>query len=498
MQEKKIKPMYLNACNSRSIFLAIFLILTLFSSCKKELANSTIIVNESKDGILPYPLDWETANFMPTPPGTSILVPWGSGSNQTFSPDLALDYKATDGWVLVYNTFNTTALSNPKQFMLYNKYRGLLRLYLYLDPNTPNPSSNITHSLSLSSTGGATSSILNFAGKDVIDISAPNTTTVSEIQQYQIIATGSWYVFQFEMAYDPTISNFSYQNLNLLWSAGSTNITEANLAGSINGSLKGTIGTPAGPPSIINALGKGVVTITGLAVLSNNPTLLPSLIQSKVQGALQDGLNGSIHDLFNGIFGGNSNNAQEVNLHFNADLKITGTLINSSGLLYNVFAIPGTANSQNAPSFSPGYTQPLGVFNISNRPQVKVTSVRTTPPPNWDGLPTRYYVNSFSLQPASFSTIINPALSGIATVQVLYQTVFLPESVVDPTNHFYSYNAYKEQIGQSVYYEGTPMDGTQINAGPGLAVVRMVLKVTPVNGAPPSTIVKTFLADLVL
>lgn len=110
MQEKKIKPMYLNACNSRSIFLAIFLILTLFSSCKKELANSTIIVNESKDGILPYPLDWETANFMPTPPGTSILVPWGSGSNQTFSPDLALDYKATDGWVLVYNTFNTTAL----------------------------------------------------------------------------------------------------------------------------------------------------------------------------------------------------------------------------------------------------------------------------------------------------------------------------------------------------------------------------------------------------
>ncbi len=487
----------------KSLLLATTLGLV-YTSCKKidipAAASPSRVVEEEANlaGLTPYPFAWETANFMPTPPGISIGVPWGSGSNQTFSPDIALDFNSNEGWVLVYNTFNTTALTSPKYFMLYNKFRGLLRMYLYLDPNTPNPSTYITHTLSLASVAGATSSILNYAGTDVVDVSA-NRLSASEIQQYQIISTGSWYVFQYEMAYDQNISNLSYQNLNLNWSAGSTSITQVNLAGQINGTLNGTIGTPAAPVNILGQLGNGVLMFTGKAVLNNNPTLLPAKIMTAAKDAIDKGLQGVVKNVFNGIFGGNSSNVEQVNLSLNAKMNITGTLQNSSGLLFNTFAIPGTANSQNAPLFSPGYTDRLGVFNISARPKVKVTSIKRTPPANWDGPASRYFDNTFAIVPSSFSFIYNPAVTSSATIQVLEQKVFLPEYTADPINHFYAYNAQTEQVGESVYYfAGGIVDGTKILPGAGLAAVRVVLKVTPNNGAPASTIVKTFLADITL
>ena len=57
-----------------------------------------------------YPLDWENISQMPVPPGVDpIPTPWQSGlSGANINPDILFDYAKSDGWELVYNTFNAT------------------------------------------------------------------------------------------------------------------------------------------------------------------------------------------------------------------------------------------------------------------------------------------------------------------------------------------------------------------------------------------------------
>ncbi|MBD3750653.1 MAG: hypothetical protein IE931_14290 [Sphingobacteriales bacterium] len=95
-----------------------------FVSCKKHKLNNSIAIKNGTNSIPLFPFDWETADYMPTPSGTTILVPWANGSVKGFSSDIWYDYKTSDGWSLVYNVFNTSSLPANPWFALYNKYRG--------------------------------------------------------------------------------------------------------------------------------------------------------------------------------------------------------------------------------------------------------------------------------------------------------------------------------------------------------------------------------------
>lgn len=111
----------------------IFFLVSL-TGCKDEL----FIENEStpiSTRAIPTPeFDWENCDWMPTPKGQSpIPSPWvGQGSIvSVYGIDVVNDRKASDGWLLLYNSFNSTAtgpLVNP-YFILYNKYRGLMRIF---------------------------------------------------------------------------------------------------------------------------------------------------------------------------------------------------------------------------------------------------------------------------------------------------------------------------------------------------------------------------------
>ena len=116
--------------------------------------------------------DWEAADWMPTPVGQSrIPVPWiGQGSLvSAYGMDIINDMKAAEGWELLYNTFDIDApgqLVNP-YFVLYNKYRGIMRIYLYITTQFVTPSSYIEDGISVIST--YQTSILNFLGNEIID-----------------------------------------------------------------------------------------------------------------------------------------------------------------------------------------------------------------------------------------------------------------------------------------------------------------------------------------
>ncbi len=473
-------------------------------SCKKELKDfpARIIADAgtSKDGVQPYPFSWETADFVPTPPGTSITVPWGSGSNQLFDADLATDYNNSDGWVLVYNMFNTSFLPNPGYFMLYNRYRGLLRIYFYLYPSGSTPSSFITHGLTLGGTNPA-SPLLNFAGNDITDVST-NLQNASQVQPYQLVTSGGWYVAQFELAFDQNITNVSYSALNLIWKINASNISQVILDGQQNGTLTGTLQQPASNPNLAGVLVQGAFMATGAAVLSNNPNMFPTVIQNAIQGGIQNGLQGVVRNVFSAIFGGNSGSTTEVHLNINTKINLTGTIAENSQVLNNVFYIPATVGNQTAPGYSPGYDLPLGVFNLSNRPTINRHT--TTQIINNENGRFYRYNNTYTVDNNSFQIIYNPAVinsspSGAQIQNTLIEVALLdPEPVIFPET--VQFSGTHETIGTHDAYTGTLVSSiytvTRIQP-PATAVVRISFNVVPNGSTTGPLIVHTFLANIV-
>ena len=190
-----------------SFLLIIFVAFAvLFGGCKKNLGNQVSINNvQTKDGFPNQPFDWENSMvMMPTvtnDPAHNPSLPWSSQSGSYVDPNIISDYKSSDGWVLVYNTFNPTYyLSNLANgglyFALYNKYRGLLRYYLYVPSGQFGGGAEIQHGLSVY--GNYSTSMLNFEGSDIVnpnpanDVTAFTKTNNGRLESRQIVDRTCW------------------------------------------------------------------------------------------------------------------------------------------------------------------------------------------------------------------------------------------------------------------------------------------------------------------
>jgi hypothetical protein len=504
----------------RNIFASLIVLCVLgMSSCKKDIAVGDSIAidnNENKAPIPPFPFSWETADYMPTPPGTPVLVPWASGSNKNYNIDIAFDFKQSDGWELVYNTFNTTALTSPSYFALYNKYRGLLRFYLYLFPATPTASTYINHGINIA--GSATPSILNYTGQDIIDMNV-KLRSATGIQKYQLQSTGGWYVMQYEMAYDPSITSTNYQNLDFQWYSKSTNITEVNLSGAINGTLKGTITQPASAPSLggtIISLTRGTYEIMGTSFLNAllSETGMDSTAYAKTHQSITSALSsGIIKNIFSAIFGGSGGSTQQVSLTLNASIGLAGNMTSSTGLANTSLVIPGLSGSQSAPGFIPGYNDPMGVFYLSAKPKVntldEVSGTAIHYGYGYTAVPHRH---TYTIDNSSFTTLFNPAVINSNTngahIENFQQQLALltPVGAINAgPNGWFTSDGTSEDVGdykdvrvslsysnryQSAYGTTLPFHQTH-----GPLVIRFIFDVVPNNGAPRTKMVKTFYAD---
>lgn len=216
--------------------------------------------------------DWEMADFMPVPQGmTPVNSPWiGAGSLiGSYDLDVVNDRKKSEGWVLLYNTFTTDATKftpNP-YFVLYNKYRGTMRIYYYVTDSFITTSSNVIENLSLFS-GDYNSYLLNYADCEAID-NSDIRTSIQRIQSKPLdgsmpVAAHKWYMAEYELAYDPEIANIPYDKIKLSFGLNYRNITEIKLNGTIVGDIEGTIGEQK-KGEFVKAFKKE----TGKAVLSN-------------------------------------------------------------------------------------------------------------------------------------------------------------------------------------------------------------------------------------
>ena len=368
-----------------------------------------------------YPLDnWENLDFMPTPMGTQILVPWASGAARGFSSDVLYDIKQSDGWVLVYNTFNTNILQPNPWFALYNKYRGLLRIYMYVNSATSTPSSYLTTGLNLGP-NAINSSMLNYIGQDIVDVSQ-NNTTATKVEPTQI-APYTWYASQYEIAYDPKISTSTTDQINLNWFFQWTNVTTFAFSGNQYGSINGTISTPNQPSNLYSSLLKGALEATGIQVFDKYKNIPASIGLSAnaikaVENGLSSGLSGVVTNVFSAIFGGSSSNSQEVNLTINTQIHLDGTSTQNGAVIPYPglgFFVPGTTMGNVAVNgYVPAYETPLGIFNISAKPIVHLvkSTYSTGTPQTIDNTFTNF---SLTLDDNSFQKIFNPVVNSYIT-----------------------------------------------------------------------------------
>lgn len=471
---------------NRSTFFLAALLTALFGTCTRRSAEPVrpLEVLEKTDASLvptwvPLPdaptpptrnqpefvFDWETATVMPHPPTTlPIPIPWSDQARRAFGESVRYDYKKSDGWELVYNTFsNRLAGAGTNGFLLYNPYRGVLRFYFYLAGNTQNVQGHnaLTHKITTYGTFAPASPLLNFADQSVVDVEK-NSRFAATIGP-QAPRDRTWYLVEYELAFDSRLSEQRFETFALQY-ALSTTQTEAVL---INGQS-----SPVLPVSLRR---EGVDWTAPIQLGFLGPLRLIISGTDEVD-RLAPALGGSADTLRRSVAHQSATSLSNAVLASGSSLiswEATGTLVpvrgKSAGVATPQFALPGYDNLQ-AAGITPQYNEPPGVFYLEKRPLV-TTQTRT------ETRPTHVY----TLDVPSVRYVFNPALTRVANIRNLTQVVV-------------AYAASSaEEILMRKRFRGTSLESNEPLTVEG---VRVSFDVVPRNGGPVVHHVKTFRADV--
>lgn len=496
-----------------------------YTSCNDDLVVENMSVDNSAlvTRAVPTPtMDWENLDWMPTPQGQSqISAPWsGQGSLvPTYGIDIVNDRKASDGWVLLYNTFDASAsgpLVNP-YFILYNKYRGVMRIYFYVTTSFITASSYIQDGITVNS--NFLTSILNFLGQDMVDVTQNVITKYMQMQPAPLdgslpFVSNRWYMIQYELAYDPNISNIPYEQVQLSWTMNFYNVSKINLGGGVVGKLNGTIGK-ASDPNFFSALGnvgktigEGVIAGVGKDFIEHhtinadtgeNTLGLSKSIFKDLSKGISAALSASAGDfpgafvkLFSAIFGGGTTTTP-ISFDLRADINLEGTSSEQGGFpsTPTSFWIPGTNISSNASGYIPAYDKVLGVVNFvgTQRPTIKsveqVREYEAEDPYNGFHYTYTYHTLSFSDNVDCSAWLkINPEVLKVADVTIKKQEVVA-----------YSEGAFLINPGFT-WYEGYVEVGAPPFPEPDYTLgVRFTIEVKPKDGSPSAIILKTIVCN---
>lgn len=520
------------------IALTIFSLITV--SCQEEKlepGKASVKVSGSQNAIIPYNFDWEdpNLNWMPYPANQpKITVPWtGPGSLfGVIADDVLADRKKSDGWRLVYSTFDPNVWNKNPYFMLYNKYRGLVRIYLYVNDIQFSESSYLQDGLYL---GNTSFKLLNFADKEIVDPTV-NMSRVDRVEPKPFngapLANNKWYFLQYELAYDPSIvPTTSSTPPQISFYVNSVNVQQISLGGTIEGTIKGTIGASqtSANQNIWNAVTPGLKTLgtAGLSAIGvgamNNNTINNDAgtntlgVNSAIWKAAKKGIEaalstatgnipGAVVNVLSAIIGGSSSSGgQTANLTLNGSLKVDGSQTGTGSLPSTPVSmyLPGSvqANSNgtyNVQGYVPLYNESLGVFNLASKPTVKIHLKRT---PDWQTPGMNMYDVEYSVVPGTLNFQWNPVVNGRdATIVGLTSKVIATHFAGNiETGMVYMTGSRETIMGNTAFtgttfrtihrYDYAPPEASTV-------LVRVSFVVRPNDGSPDVAIVKTFTANV--
>ena len=492
----------------------------MFCSCSDEISNvlpGSRQNHQMAKAVKQDSFDWENDDFMPTPPGTEcIQVPWaGAGSILgTYGTDVVNDRKKSEGWELLYSSFTKDAsLFSPNPyFILYNKYRGLMRLFYYTTSDFIANSSFVLDNFNVLS-DNYSSTILNFADNSVVNGEAKRMS-LTHIQPQPSdnsmpVSSHRWYMAQCELAYDPDIESIPYDQIMLNINFNYRNISSIKLEGSSVGKLKGTIGEQStgefnkafdnlakeGGKAVLTNVGynliKKSVDATGKNSLGISDVAFKWILKNLGQAATSS--NKSVWKagigLLNSMLFGTKTSPTPIYATINTSMKATGSITNDGSLpsMPIVLMMPGTEIPSNAVGRIPLYNKPLGVFNIKGRPSINIThSVKKRirhDDPYSPGSPIIETIESLSCgQPLDYSKclIFNPEVKKVADINVINSEVF----TMDKDGNIDGTDLYAHDYGE----HGSPTESIPVVS----YYYFVAIEVKPKDGSPSTIISKTF------
>ena len=434
-----------------------------------------------------YPLNWDTNESdhvkMPTVYPISISSPWDGGGEVTNMEDnMKNDYHKADGWVLLYNTFNTATIPPYYFFVLYNRYRGLMRIYAYRDGNGNEgvESTSLFHAFNLSDASSNTP-LLNYGAQGIVNLDQ-NSRSSGLAVAGDVLPRG-WYAVEYELAYD---QNYAANVVFLDWKFRGINDAKVSLNGSQTGDLTGKVAIDGGSSSntfnFSNASNiainnsNGAVSVLGKA--ADDASIISKLGSAALDGvtdAITEGVSGIVKGIFSGIFG--SGQEQETHLTLTSQLSLTGTIASQAGLIGEELPIP---NGGSGDWITNGA---LGVFYIDHKPDINQTTYYQPQfgPSGEQLIPKESYL--YAADANSFNLIFNPAIQANVDMNSIKKEV-----VIQDSDQYV--NGAKENIQGTTYYTGTQVGIDNVQAS--IVGVRVSFNVVWNNGNSKATLVKTF------
>ncbi|OQP42809.1 hypothetical protein A4H97_11655 [Niastella yeongjuensis] len=425
--------------------------------------NTTVPPSKTKYNFV---FDWENTQFMPVVPGhPAVPVPWSDQTIRNYDPGLRYDYKKSDGWELVYNSFSDTLDAADPFFILYNKYRGVIRYYTYnvreSNPTVANYRS-IVNIMSVNGEVNGMTHMLNFADQLIVDMNVNSDRAV--LMEPWPFTQNAWYLSQYEIAYDGNLHDLTWDKFLLGWSFNFVRPLELSLNNK-----------PAGNKMLF-------LQSPGFNFLFNLGTTIGTNMQAHIKSV------GGLDEL-SGIFSGSVvSNLKQTIFDSTAGNKLNATLVpqlnmadtkvdvpalirlypDGVGYIRLNLASPGFDHS-NVIGFGPSFNEPLGIFYLGAAPVINHTKV--------DGPLSEQY----TLDVASIEYKINPFTQAYATIRNFRQ-----EIVAVATNE-------TPNLTEAHLYQGQQL---KASAPLNILGVRVSLEVVPKNGSAPVKIIKTFKADL--
>ena len=324
----------------------------------------------------------------------SVQLPYYSGSGPA-AADLNVssgrDIYPADGWVLVVRHFGSPSFSvNLPYFMLYNKYRGILRLYYWSTLSTP-----VTRAVGMLSFQQSTNTaaLMTFSGPDPEYVTSYNPRkaqlAIGKMEFHQ------WSYFDFDLSgYDPGLASKTDPTLSfkivgvqdsdivaqgtIQTDTGTTTASNPDSSNGLKNVINGAITAYEKPAQRYKQIVDAQAKYTEMA--NNNPnTWWGKYLKSIGTLGATPWLKalGPVVGFIEGILGfGSSSGGGPTPLLINATVKLNGNITTQTSFYSILLRVPGSLHADPANDASanilPLYDRPLGIFNLLAAPTVEL------------------------------------------------------------------------------------------------------------------------------
>jgi len=402
-----------------TFFLLIILLLSSIVSCQDD--RFSLTHNDEKEMIVQtratstlhenIPFVWYDSNSPKICIGVdSIILPFYSGAPGPGFPEyIATDYRKADGWEMVYNFITDPELQIPNRnmFILYNKFRGKLRIFYY---NTLTPTIGKTTFAKIS-INESSSKLFNNSSVGIYCLPHDQTGPQS-VFTTNIVNIGSeslclgWNCFDLELSYDNSYIANPDKSTELSIGFFDQIVLDVKLNGISNtlGNLSYVETSSSNPvgdfaQSVFSAGGTAFGAAAENAILSQKSdttsntvtrSAILTAIIGKVVSAGVSNLVSSITKSWTSSFAKQTNTYKTIDIKMSSKINIggaiTGTLSSAGIGAYNL-PIPGSKPDGDA-TVKPIYKAPLGVWSLKTVKTVKIGDHIFPTIENLSGYPT--------------------------------------------------------------------------------------------------------------